>query len=572
MLIKFIISYYKRAPWRMMLGFFGLVAVDIAQLLSPRIVQKAIDYIILPMEGPNKLVLFSLAIVVLALSIGVFRFMWRMTIIGMSHFIEMDFKNRLFDHLLTLSSKFFNKVKTGDIMAHMTNDMRAVRMATAFGIIAGFDATFLFIATIVFMLSINVKLTMFAIIPLPLISLIALFFMRMLHRKFRAVQEGFSAMSDKAQEMFSGIKIIQAFQQEKSESNNFNRISRDYVDKNISLIKIWGTMFPMIHLLSQVGIAIILFIGGQQVVLNELSPGELVAFISYIGIIVWPMMAVGFVTNIFQRGSASYKRIHSFLTEEADIVDREDAQYRMIEGDIEFKDICFSYGNTQVFKDLNLYIRKNSYTGICGRIGSGKSTLAKLIIREIESQSGELLFDGIDFRKIRISGIRDSIGYVPQDSFLFSDTIEENIRFGRPDATDEEIREVCRIAAVHENIMELKENYKTLVGEKGLSLSGGQKQRICIARAIIRKPRLLILDDALSAVDTNTEKEIISNIKQYAEGITTMVISHRISSFMLADDIYVLSEGNVESRGTHQELIERSEIYKHIYEIQKLES
>ena len=554
------------------MGFFGLIAVDIAQLLSPRIVQKAIDYIILPTTGPNKLIMFSLAIVGLALSIGIFRFMWRMTIIGMSHFIEMDFKNRLFDHLLTLSSKFFNRVKTGDIMAHMTNDMRAVRMATAFGVIAGFDATFLFIATIVFMLNINAHLTMFAVIPLPLISLIALFFMRVLHRKFKAVQEGFSAMSDKAQEMFSGIKIIQAFQQESSESRNFNRISRDYVDKNISLIKIWGTMFPMIHLLSQVGIAIILLVGGQQVVLNELSPGELVAFISYIGIIVWPMMAVGFVTNIFQRGSASYKRIYGFLEEQADIVDSEDAQYSIVNGDIEFRNTNFSYGNTIVFKDLDLSIKKNTYTGICGRIGSGKSTLIKLIMRIIEPQSGDILFDRKDFRTLKISGIRDSIGYVPQDSFLFSDTIEENIRFGRPDATDEEIREVCRIAAVHDNIMELKANYKTLVGEKGLSLSGGQKQRICIARAVIRKPKILILDDALSAVDTNTEKEIIGNIKHYSEGITTIVISHRISSFMLADNIYVLDEGGVESSGTHQELIERSEIYRHIYEIQKLES
>ncbi|MCK4523669.1 ABC transporter ATP-binding protein, partial [candidate division WOR-3 bacterium] len=293
MLIKFILSYYRKAPLKMVLGFLALIAVNIAQLVSPRIVKSAIDYIIIPTEGSNHLLYLMLALFGLAISIGIFRYIWRMIIIGMAHFIEMDFKNRLFNHLLILSNRFFHNVKTGDIMAHMTNDMRAVRMSTAFGIIAGFDATFLFIATIIFMLNINVKLTLFAIIPLPLISIIALFFMRMLFSKFKAVQEGFSAMSDKAQEMFSGIKIIQAFQQEEAESRNFDRISNDYLNKNITLIKIWGTMFPMIFLLSQVGIAIILFVGGQQVILNELTPGELVAFMSYIGIIVWPMMAVG---------------------------------------------------------------------------------------------------------------------------------------------------------------------------------------------------------------------------------------------------------------------------------------
>ncbi len=572
MLLKFIISYYKKAPLKMILGFLALIAVDIAQLLSPRIVQRAIDYIIIPTEGPSRLLLFSIALLGIALAIGIFRFAWRMTIIGMSHFIEMDFKNRLFDHLLTLSSSFFSKVKTGDIMAHMTNDMRAVRMATAFGMIAGFDATFLFIATIVFMLNINVRLTLFAIIPLPLISLIAVFFMRLLYKKFRSVQEGFSSMSDKAQEMFSGIKIIQAFQQEDEEVENFNRISKDYVEKNISLIKIWGTMFPMIHLLSQIGIAIILFVGGQQVVLNELSPGELVAFISYIGIIVWPMMAVGFVTNIFQRGVASYKRIYEFLEERPEIKESAQAEYKIAQGDIEIKNLNFSYGTVKIFNNLNMHIKRGDYTGICGRIGSGKTTIINMILRLIEPQEGEILFDQNSYKKLKISGIRDSIGFVPQDSFLFSDTIDENIRFGRPDATDDEIRDVCRLAAVHDNIMELKDGYKTLVGEKGLSLSGGQKQRICIARAVIRKPKILILDDALSAVDTNTEKEIIKNIKEYAQGITAIVISHRISSFIGADRIYVIDNGVVENYGTHEELIEKSNVYKHIYEIQKLET
>ena len=572
MLIKFILSYYRKAPLKMVLGFLALIAVNIAQLISPRIVKSAIDYIIMPTQGANRLLYLMLALFGLALSIGIFRYMWRMIIIGMAHFIEMDFKNRLFNHLLILSNKFFHNVKTGDIMAHMTNDMRAVRMSTAFGIIAGFDATFLFIATIIFMLNINVKLTLFAIIPLPLISIIALFFMRMLFSKFKAVQEGFSAMSDKAQEMFSGIKIIQAFQQEEAESRNFDRISNDYLNKNITLIKIWGTMFPMIFLLSQVGIAIILFVGGQQVILNELTPGELVAFMSYIGIIVWPMMAVGFVTNIFQRGIASFRRINTFLEEQPDIKDEKSAIYSSINGDIEFKNLTFSYEKTSVLDNINLKINKGQYTGLCGKIGSGKSTIIDLIMRVVEPQDGEILFDEKNYKDLKISGIRDSIGYVPQDSFLFSATIEENIRFGKPEASNEEIREMCKIASVHKNIMELKDNYNTLVGEKGVALSGGQKQRICIARAIIRNPKILILDDALSAVDTNTEKEILTNLKKFSEDITAIVVSHRISSFINADIIYVLDKGKVENKGTHKVLVKKSEIYKHIYEIQKLEA
>ncbi|MDY6788046.1 MAG: ABC transporter ATP-binding protein [candidate division WOR-3 bacterium] len=571
MLVKFIISYYKKAPFKILIGFLSLILVDLAQLISPRLVQKAIDSVVTPGDSSSVLLVVALSIFGLAIGIGVFRFAWRMTIIGMSHFIEMDFKNRLFDHLLSLTSKFFNKTKTGDIMARMTNDMRAVRMATAFGVIAGFDATFLFIATLVFMFTINVKLTLFAIIPLPLISIIALFFMKLLYRKFRMVQEGFAAMSDKAQEMYSGIKIIQAFQQEEDEAKNFNKLNREYVDMNISLIKIWGTMHPMIFLLSQAGIAIILFVGGQQVILGQLTPGELVAFISYIGIIVWPMMAVGFVTNVFQRGAASYSRIRDFMEEESDIKDSEDAQYRKIEGNIELMNVSFKYNDNYVLENIDLKVNKGDYIGICGSIGTGKTTIAKLILRIIEPDAGAIYYDGNYHKDIKIAGVRDSIGYVPQDSFLFSETIEENIRFGKPDADRKEIERVCSIASVHDNIMELRDNYRTIVGEKGVTLSGGQKQRICIARAIIRKPPVLILDDALSAVDTNTEKEIISNLKEYTEGITTIVISHRISSFLKADRIFVLNNNVIESSGKHEELLEQSETYKHIYEIQKLE-
>lgn len=552
-----------------------LVAVDIAQLLSPRIVQRAIDYIITTyaVSGNNYsyLTKFTLLIFALAIAIGIFRFFWRMIIIGMSHFIEMDFKNRLFKHLLLLSNSFFTRTKIGDIMAHMTNDMTAVRRTCAFGVIAGFDAVFLFLATLVFMLTLNAKLTLYAMIPLPIISLISLFFIKVLFRKFKSVQESFSLLTEKVREMISGIKIIQAFQQEEPESKNFDKLSQEYLGKNISLIKVWGTMFPLIFLFAEIGMAIILWVGGQQVILNELTTGELVAFFSYMGIIVWPMMAVGMVTNVYQRGNASYKRILELLEEKPDISDAPRAEYHPLEGSIKLKNIYFSYGEQTVLDNINIDIKQGQYIGICGRIGSGKSIIARLILRIIEPRKGRIFYDSIDYKKIKIAAVRDSIGYVPQDSFLFSDTIEDNVRFGKPDATLEEITEACRVASIDKNIMELKYQYKTLVGEKGVTLSGGQKQRLCIARAIIRSPKILILDDALSSVDTNTEKEIIRNLGNYSKGITTIVISHRISSFIKADNIFVLDGGRMESSGTHRELIKKSEIYKSIYKIQKLE-
>ncbi len=555
-----------------------LVAVDIAQLIAPRIVQRAIDYIIATYttSGNNYSYLgkFTLLIFALAIAIGIFRFFWRMIIIGMSHYIEMDFKNRLFKHLLLLSNSFFTRTKIGDIMAHMTNDMTAVRRTCAFGVIAGFDAIFLFLATLVFMLTLNAKLTLYAMIPLPIISLVSLFFIKVLFRKFKSVQESFSLLTEKVREMISGIKIIQAFQQEEPESKNFDKLSQEYLGKNISLIKIWGTMFPLIFLFAEIGMAIILWVGGQQVILNELTTGELVAFFSYMGIIVWPMMAVGMVTNVYQRGNASYKRILELLEEKPDIYDAPRAEYHPLEGSIKLENIYFSYGEQIVLDNINIDIEKGQYIGICGRIGSGKSIIARLILRIIEPRKGRIFYDSIDYKKIKIAAVRDSIGHVPQDSFLFSDTIEGNVRFAKPDATLEEITEACRVASIHKNIMELKDQYKTLVGEKGVTLSGGQKQRLCIARAIIRRPQILILDDALSSVDTNTEKEIIRNLGSYSKGtkgITTIVISHRISSFIKADNIFVLDKGRIENSGTHRELIKKSKIYKGIYKIQKLE-
>lgn len=571
MLFKFIFSYHRRTPFKILFGFFMLILVDVAQLISPRLIQKAIDLIVSNVHDASKLMMFSGLILLLALGIGIFRFTWRMIIIGTSHFIEMDFKNRLYDHLLSLDSAFFNKTKTGDIMAHMTNDMQAVRMSTAFGLISGFDAIFLFSAALIFMLKLNWQLTLFAMIPLPVISFITLFAMKLMFTKFKNVQESFSTLTDKVQEMISGMKIIQAYNQEDSERENFNVISKDYVNKNISLVKLWGTMFPLIFLLADMGIAIVLFVGGQFVILNKISPGTFVAFFAYLGIITWPMMAMGWSANIFQRGNASYKRILKFMEAQAEIKDSESAASIPVKGSIRFEGVNFSYDGNPVLKNISLDINRGEYIGIVGKIGSGKTTVAKLILRIISPDSGNIFFDDVYYCKIKIDSIRESVGYVPQDSFLFSQTIMENIRFGRRDATDEEIMNVCKIAAVDKDILELKDGYSTLIGERGVTLSGGQKQRLCIARALIRKPRILILDDALSAVDTNTEKLILKNLSEFSKDITAIVISHRISSFINADKIYVLDSGSVESSGKHEELIYKSPVYSEIYRIQKLD-
>ncbi|MEO0288161.1 MAG: ABC transporter ATP-binding protein [candidate division WOR-3 bacterium] len=572
MLIKFILSYYRKAPLRIIFGFIMLILVDIVQLIIPRVSQKAIDYIILGKDYFDKIVFLTLIIGGLALSIGILRFSWRMIILGMSHFIEYDFKNKLYDHLLKLDSSFFNRVKTGDLMAHMTNDMQAIRMSTAFGIISAFDSVFLFLATLVFMLRMNVKLTLLALLPLPFVSLITLISMKLNFKYFKKVQESFSNMTDKVQELISGIKIVQSFNQQEEEVKRFNVISKDYVDKNIVLIKIWGIMFPLIFFFSDLGAAIVLFFGGQQTMLGEISTGEFIAFFVYLGIITWPMMAVGFASNIFQRGNASFKRVYEFLKEEPKIKNREGAKDILLEGDIEFKDVSFYYDeNNYVLDKISLRINRGEYIGIIGKIGTGKTTLIKLILRILIEKEGKIFFDGIDANDIKIESIRDSIGYVPQDSFLFSMTIKENIKFANRDADDRLIDEVIKISAFDKDLKDFKEGLDTLVGEKGVTLSGGQKQRLCIARALVRKPRILILDDALSAVDTNTEKEILKNLYTYSKNITTIVISHRISSFINADKIFVLKDGKIESSGKHDELILESPVYREFYRIQKLE-
>jgi ATP-binding cassette subfamily B protein len=571
MLARFIISYYRRAPLKIFFGFVMLILVDLAQLFVPRMGQKAIDLIASGNQDISGLFWLSLITIGLALTIGVCRFTWRMIIIGTSHFIENDFKNRLYDHLLRLDAHFFNKTKTGDIMAHMTNDMQAIRMSTAFGMISGFDAIFLFSAALIFMLKLNVRLTLFAMAPLPIISIITLFAMKLMFKYFKDVQESFSQITDKVQELISGIKIVQAFRQEDKERERFNVLSKDYVRKNIDLIKLWGTMFPLIFLFADLGAAIVLYVGGQYAILGKITPGEFVAFFVYLGIITWPMMAVGWASNIFQRGNASYKRVYEFLKEEAKIVDSKEAKYRKIEGDIELKDVSFSYQEKVILKGLSMKIKRGEYVGIIGKIGTGKSTIAKLILRILDPADGEILFDGINYRNIKIDAVRDSIGYVPQDSFLFSMSIMDNIKFGRRDATDEDVQEVVKASAFYKDLIDFRHGLDTIVGEKGVTLSGGQKQRLCIARALIRKPKILILDDALSAVDTNTEKEILHNLIEFSKGITTIVISHRISSFINADNIYVIGEEKIESSGKHAELILSSPLYREFYRIQRLE-
>lgn len=572
MLFKFIISYYKTRPIRILFGFFMLILVDIVQLVIPRLAQKSIDYMVSGKENFDRIVLLVIIISALALSIGILRFSWRMIILGMSHFIEYDFKNKLYDHLLKLDSNFFNRVKTGDLMAHMTNDMQAIRMSTAFGIISAFDSVFLFLATLVFMLKMNVRLTLLALLPLPFVSLITLFSMKLNFKYFKKVQESFSNMTDKVQELIGGIKIIQAYNQQDKEVDRFNSISEDYVQKNIILIKIWGIMFPLIFFFSDLGAAIVLGIGGQQTIVSEISTGEFIAFFVYLGIITWPMMAVGFASNIFQRGNASFKRVYEFLKEEPKIKNKPDALYHPIEGNIEFKNVSFWYDdNNKILDDISFKIEKGQYVGFVGRIGSGKTTLLKLILRIIVEQKGYIYFDGKNAKDIMIEGIRDNIGYVPQDSFLFSMSIRENLKFAKKDVEDKIIDEVIHLSAFYKDLSEFKDGLDTIVGERGVTLSGGQRQRLCIARALIKKPKILILDDALSAVDTNTEKEILNNLKEYSKDITTIVVSHRISSFMNADNIFVLKDGIIENYGKHEELILKSSVYREFYRIQKLE-
>jgi len=573
--LKSVLRHFVRYKWAVAVGVVALLAVDAMQLVIPRIIKRAVDDLTVGGIARTDLATYGLLIAGLAVGIAVLRFYWRFLIIGTSRHIEEDLRNEIFSHLQTLSARYFTVTKTGDLMAHATNDLNAVRMASGIGIVAAVDGLILGLATIAFMLALNVRLTLLALLPMPVIALFTLRAGRLLHQRFERVQETFADLTERVRESIAGIRVIKAYAQEDHETERLSAVGRDYIQKNIHLVRIWGAFFPFIMLLSTMSVVIIIFFGGRQVILGEITTGDLVAFTSYLAILTWPMIAMGWVVNVMQRGAASMGRINKILETAPEITDRDGAvDLRDPKGEVEFRNVTFRYSEDldPALEGIDVRVRTGETLGVVGRTGSGKSTVCDLLLRIYEPSSGSVLLDGRDVRGVTLSALRRVVGYVPQDTFLFSDTIKENIRFGRPDAPDDELREAARIAGILDEIEAFPEGMNTLVGERGVTLSGGQKQRIAIARALLMRPTIVVLDDALSSVDTATEEKIQQALKTALKGRTSIIVSHRISSIKHADQILVLDDGRVIERGTHDDLLLLGGLYADIHERQLLEA
>jgi ATP-binding cassette subfamily B protein len=564
------------APYRraVIIGLASLLVVDGLQLLIPRIIKQAVDGLTAGTATGGDLAGYGMMIAALAAVIAALRFVWRCLIIGTSRHIEEDIRNRIFEHLLRLSSRYFALTKTGDLMAHATNDLNAVRMACGFGLVATTDAIILGVASIGFMLVLNVKLTLLALIPMPIIAFFTLRAGKLLHQRFERVQETFSHLMEGVRESIAGIRVVKAYVQEDHQQERLSDLGRRYIRRNVELVRIWGVFFPFVILMSSLSVVIVLFVGGRQVMLGTISTGDLVAFVSYLGILTWPMMAMGWVVNVLQRGSASMGRINRILESVPEIVDSERAvDLDVVRGEVEFRDVTFQYDDdaAPALSDVSFVVPAGSSLGVLGRTGSGKSTICNLLLRIFETGEGQVLLDGHNVKGLSLRSVRRAFGYVPQDTFLFSDTVAENIRFGSPDATDDDVRRAAEVASILGEIEELADGMDTLVGERGVTLSGGQKQRIAIARAIVALPSVIILDDALSSVDTATEEKIQRGLATVLQGRTSIIVSHRISSISGADDIIVFDGGRITERGTHQELLAEGGLYADIHQRQLLE-
>jgi len=560
--------------WRILIGLIALLIVDVLQLFIPRVIKYAIDDLTLGTLSPSSLLLYGLEVLILALGIGGFRYVWRYFLLGTARRIEKALRDRLFIHLQTLSPSYFSHTKIGDLMAHATNDIDAVRMSLSLGVVFLMDTIILGVLTIFFMIYIHPQLTLFAILPMPLITLITLLFSQSIHHRFEILQKTFASLTERVREAIAGIRVIKAYVLEERERGKLSHLSQDYIQKNLNVTKVWGMFFPIILFFSNLSMAIVLYLGGKLTIFQSISIGDFVAFMSYLGLLAWPMMALGWAINVIQRGGASMDRLNRIFKETPEIFDSSDViRSGPLKGRIEMRGLTYSPGNggNPLLQDIHLTVKEGERMVIVGRTGSGKTIFCNLMARILEPPKGHLFLDGIEIHKIPLEVLRKSVGYVPQDTFLFSDTIRENIALGKLDATDEEIEEAARLAQIYDEIMEFSEGTNTVIGEKGITLSGGQRQRIAIARAILMNPPIFILDDALSSVDIQTEERILEGLEKFLRGKTSILITHRIAPLRRANRIIVLEEGKVAEVGDHNSLLSKGGIYTELYWQRQLE-
>ncbi len=572
--LSLILPYFVEQRLQIFCGIFCLIAVDFLQLFIPRILKRAVDDLTLFAAGASVLMRYALYLAAIALLMSVFRYGWRRCLIGFSRRVEEGLRNQLFSHVQHLSAEYFQEVKTGDLMAHATNDIQNVRMAMGMGLVALTDAVVLGTAAVGFMAFINVRLTLFALIPAPFIIFGTRIFSRKMHRRYLGVQQEFSNMTEAVRERFAGIRIIKAYNRKADEIRRISEISRSYVKSNMNLVRLTGSFFPLMMFFSNLSLALVFFLGGRQTISLEISPGDFVAFISYIGLLTWPMMAIGWVTNLIQRGRASMDRLQIISQTRPKIADAPDAlSFQKADGRIRFDGVCFSYppSGPKALRDVDFLLKPGEVLGIVGPPGSGKTSLVGLIPRIFDVSSGKILLDGIDIRGIKLEDLRAQISFMPQEPFLFARTIAENILFGKSGATSDEMMRASRAAGLYETVMAFEKGFDTLVGEKGAVLSGGQKQRIALARALINPAPVLILDDPISQVDTQTAAGIIETFRKMAGKRTMIIVSHRLSAVRFADQIIVLDQGRITESGNHESLMELRGYYAKTFQLQQIE-
>ena len=572
--LRTLYPYLIRYRWRYGAGFLALGSKTLLAASIPVVVGFAIDRLQEEFTLPALVELAGL-LLVLALMKGVFQYWMRWILIGISRDIEYDLRNDLFSHLTKLSQRFYQSYRTGDLMSRATNDMNAVRLMLGPGVMHSVDVLLTFVVVLTVMSSTDWRLTCFVFLPIPLVTFTVTYFGRRIHEGFQGIQRKFSDMSSLVQESLSNARIVRAYSLQGAEIERFRDLGDDYVAQNLRLVRLWGKFYPLLEVLVGLTYVIVLWYGGRQVLRGEITLGAFVMFMAFMAMLTWPMIGFGWVVNLVQRGTASLERLNELLQRPVEIADSEqtDTAIRSIRGDLEFRDLTFSYPGLEgpSLIDINLYVPSGQTLAIIGPTGGGKTTLVNLVPRLLEPQQGAVLVDGVDARRIPLDVLRRSVGFVPQETFLFSQSIRKNVTFGAPEADNRRVLEATSIAHLADDVAEFPEAFETLVGERGMTLSGGQKQRTAIARAVIRDPRILILDDCLSSVDTITEKKILERLRVIMRNRTTLMISHRVSMARHADQIVVLAEGRIVERGTHDELLPKGGYYSRLYEKQRLE-